>query len=138
MNKTIVGAAVILGIALMCVPYPALAHHSFQAEFDGAKCTNITGTLTKFEWENPHGYFYLDSKDESGSVTPWSFEMVSIGWLKRSGTQRQDFVNNVGKVVTVRACLAKSGAKNKGAAETLKLPDGRTLTVGTDYEHSAN
>lgn len=121
-------------IVLFCSALPVFAHHSFTAEFDGAKCANMTGTLTKIEWENPHGYFYMDIKDADGSSASWTFETVSIAWLKRSGTQRQDFLDNIGKVVTVRACLAKSASKNRGAAETLKMADGRTLTVGTDYE----
>jgi hypothetical protein len=129
-------AAVALGLFSFAVP--ASAHHSFVAEFDSTKCTDITGTLTKFEWENPHGYFYMDAKDAGGNVASWSFETVSIAWLKRSGTQRQDFIDNVGKVITVRACLAKNGTKNRAAAETLKTADGRMLRVGTDYEHGGN
>jgi hypothetical protein len=95
---------------------------------------DLTGTFTSFEWQNPHGYFHLDVKDPSGSVTTWTFETVSLSTLKRSGTQRQDFTDNVGKTVTVRACLAKNGVKNRAAAETIKLSDGQVHRIGQDVE----
>ena len=98
----------------------------------------MTGTLTKVDWENPHVYFYVDLKDADSQVTPWSFEAVSVAYLKRSGIQKQDFLDNVGKAVTVRACLGKSGSSKRAAAETIKMPDGRTLRVGSDYEHGQN
>jgi hypothetical protein len=129
-----VPGVLLLAFGLLAMALPALAHHAFSVEYDGTKCSNMTGTFTKLDWENPHVYFYLDVKDASGHVTSWSFETVSIAYLKRSGIQRQDFLDNVGKAVTVRACLGKSGA-NRGAAETLTMADGRTLKIGADYEH---
>ena|ERR1700756_250601 len=113
---------------------PSLAHHAFAAEFDANKCTDLTGTFTAFEWDNPHGYFHMDVKDASGAVNSWSFETISVPALKRSGTSRRDFENAVGKTVTVRACLSKNGAKNRAAAETIKLPDGQVHRIGQDVE----
>ena len=117
---------------------PASAHHTFSVEYDASKCSDMTGTLTKVDWENPHVYFYLDVKDTDNRVASWSFEAVSVAYLKRSGIQKQDFVDNMGKVVTVRACLGKSASGKRAAAETVKLADGRTVRVGSDYEHGQN
>ena len=49
-------------------------------------------------------------------------------------TSRRDFEDSIGKTVTVRACLAKNGAKNRAAAETIKLPDGQIHRIGQDVE----
>src|ERR1700676_3161544 len=124
----------VVAFCLLVLAKPAPAHHAFAAEFDANKCTDLTGTFTSYEWQNPHGYFHLDVKDTDGSVTSWTFETVSLSTLKRSGTQRKDFADNVGKTVTVRACLAKNGVKNRAAAETIKFPDGQVHRIGQDVE----
>ena len=133
---------VTLGALLMAAPLfmavPARAHHTFSVEYDASKCSDMTGTLTKVDWQNPHVYFYVDLKEADNQVASWSFEAVSVAYLKRSGIQRQDFESNFGKMVTVRACLGKSASGKRAAAETVKMPDGRTLRVGSDYEHGQN
>jgi hypothetical protein len=134
MTRTLIGFGFVI-LCLLVAAAPVFAHHAFAAEFDANKCVDLSGTLTAFEWQNPHGYFHMDVKDSSGSVAAWTFETLSLSTLKRSGTQRRDFEDSVGKTVTVRACLAKNGAKNRAAAETIKLVDGLLHRVGQDVEH---
>ena len=126
--------AAVAAIALLFWAVPSDAHHSFAAEFDATRCADFTGTLTAIEWQNPHGYFHVDVKNASGAVEAWTFQTVSIITLKRSGTSRRDFLDNIGKNVFVRGCLAKNGVKYRAAAETMKMSDGQVRIVGQEVE----
>jgi hypothetical protein len=108
----------------------ASAHHSFAAEWDSKNCREFTGTLTKLDWQNPHPYFFVDVKDAGGKVQTWSFQAYSPVTLRRNGTDRQVFMDNIGKEVWVRGCLAKNGTPNAAAAGTLKFSDGELRQVG--------
>src|SRR5437773_9837137 len=110
----------IAGFSLLFAAAPALAHHSFAAEFDAKKALNVTGTVTKVEWMNPHVWFYADVKDESGKVTNWGFEMGSPNGLMRAGWSRTSM--KLGDVVAVEGSLAKDGSTNVNA---------RTVTWGS-------
>ena len=77
-------------------------------------CRDFVGTLTKIDWQNPHPYFFVDVKDASGKVESWSFQAYSPVTLRRNGTDRQVFLDNVGKEVRVRGCLARNGKPNAG------------------------
>jgi hypothetical protein len=136
--KTSVGARLYgtaLAVVLVCAGLvlfapAALAHHSFAAEFDGKNCRDFTGTLTKLDWQNPHAYFYVDVKESDGHVESWSFQTYALITLRRAGNDRQLFLDNVGKEVFVRGCLARNGRKNYAAAGTLKFSDGVLRQVG--------
>ena len=125
----VLGAVAIAWSALL-VPVSLLAHHSFAAEFDGKNCKDFTGTLTKIDWQNPHGFFYVDIKDAAGKVDSWSFQTYALITLKRAGIERQLFVENIGKEVWVRGCVAKNGKEHYAAAGTLKFADGVLRQAG--------
>jgi len=110
-----------LAACVLLAASPSLAHHSFAAEFDAARCQEWTGTLTKVEWTNPHGFFHVDIKDAEGKVQNWSFQTYALITLRRAGTSLQLFNANIGKEVWVRGCLAKNGKQNYAAAGSLKF-----------------
>ena len=123
---------VCVGAALMAGT--ALAHHSFEAEFDGSKLVVLTGTLTKLEWQNPHGFFYVDVK-ENGKVTNWAIEIASPNVLRRADEQmREHFLQNMGKVLSLTASPAKE-APARAAAEDVKFNDGRISAMGSRRYH---
>jgi hypothetical protein len=110
---------------------PSFAHHSFAAEFDASKCRDFSGTLTKVEWTNPHGFFYVDVKDPDGAVHNWSFQTYALITLRRAGTSLQLFKDNIGKDVWVRGCEAKNGKQHYAAAGSLKFAsDGIVRQMG--------
>ena len=129
MNRTRILAAVAI-VAAIVAAAPLLAHHSFAAEWDSTKCKEFTGILTKLDWQNPHPYFYVDIKDASGKVENWSFQAYSPVTLRRNGTDRQAFLDNIGKGVWVRGCLARNEKEHAAAAGTLRFSDGVLRQVG--------
>ncbi len=50
-----------------------LGHHS-SAPFDAGTVVNIEGTVTQFDFRNPHVYFYVESTDETGNTVEWEVE----------------------------------------------------------------
>jgi hypothetical protein len=126
---TLLGAAAI-AVAMVARAAPSFAHHSFAAEFDGKNCRDFTGTLTKLDWQSPHAYFYMDVKDEKGKVNNWSFQTYALITLRRAGAERQLFLDNIGKEVWVRGCLARNGREHYAAAGTMKMSDGVLRQVG--------
>ena len=121
----------VLAIGLGVASVPALAHHSFAAEYDNKKPVSLTGTVTKVEWMNPHARFYLDVKDDAGKVTNWEFELGSPNGLMRQGWTRNSM--KIGDSISVDGSLAKDGS-NLANARTVKLSDGKRLFAGSASE----
>ncbi len=113
---------------------PALAHHSFAAEFDGKKSIKLEGTITKVEWTNPHIWMYLDVKDDSGNVVKWQCEGGAPNTLTRAGWSKDSL--KVGDQVSLDGWLAKDGSKTCNT-RSVKMPDGKSVFAGSsnnDYK----
>ena len=119
-------AAAVLGLILTGLP--AVAHHSFAAQFDRNKPATLTGPVTKIEWINPHARFYIDAKDANGKLVNWEIELASTAGLLRRGWTRNSL--KIGEVVTVNGSLAKDGS-NMANATTVTLSDGKRILAGS-------
>jgi hypothetical protein len=122
----------ILAITIFCVGLTlsaatALAHHSFAAEFDASQPIQLTGTLTKMEWVNPHGWIYIDVKDQSGKVVNWAIEAGAPNALLRRGLRKTDFP--IGSEVVVKGFRAKNGTPTANG-QTVTFKDGRNFFLG--------
>jgi hypothetical protein len=104
----------------------AAAHHSF-AIFDTAKTVKLSGSVTAFEWTNPHAYIEIDVIDEKGVVKHWSVEMGSPSILQQSGWKFRDLKK--GDKVTVTLNPLRNG-ESGGLLIQATLPDGRVLGNG--------
>jgi Family of unknown function (DUF6152) len=104
--------------ALLFATFRISAHHAFSAEYDANKSVSVSGTVTRFEFTNPHAWLYVDG---------WSFEMGSPNGLLHRGWRRTELKK--GDQVTVEGFRAKDGRKVANAS-TVTLPDGRKLFGG--------
>jgi|SRR5882724_4150178 len=122
--------------AVLVAAVPVFAHHGFSVEFDKDKCMDLKGSLSGIDWENPHAYVQMDVKDATGKAVTWHLEMITPNALKRNGTTRQDFLQNMGKPVSARACPTKAGGTpHRGTAEFIKLGDGLLRVTGQNVEN---
>ena len=122
MRRSVLGFTLIT--ALLISALPAMAHHSFAAEFDSSKPITVTGVVTKVDWTNPHVWFFINVKDESGLVTNWGFEMGPPHLLQNKGWTRTTM--KLGEAVIVRGSMAKNGSP-RGNARSVTTPDGKKL-----------
>jgi hypothetical protein len=112
---------------------PASAHHAFAAEFDAKNCADITGVLTKVNYENPHAYIFLDVKDGGGTHQA-TFQLSSTSNLRRGGATPAVLNASLNKEVLVRGCSSRNGEDNRYAASFIKLADGTVQRLGQDVE----
>ena len=121
-------AAFLTGVGLLAAALPALAHHSFSAEYDSKKPITISGVVTKMEWMNPHARFYVDVKDADGKITNWNFELGAIPVLLKQGWRKDSLKQ--GDQITVEGSMAKDGSKSANARSVV-LSDGRRVFAGS-------
>jgi hypothetical protein len=115
--------------AMLAAASTAVAHHSFDAEYDSKKPFTITGFVTKVDWVNPHAFVSLDVKDGS-SVKNYRIEMGPPYALVRGGWKR-DTIKVGDQVTIVNAAAAKDGSNAGGSMPTtaMVLADGQKLTM---------
>jgi hypothetical protein len=113
------------GAGLLMMGLPAVAHHSFAAEYDSTKKIELKGVVTKFEWTNPHAHFYVDVTGPNGKVANWNLELASPNMMQRNGWTRHSLKE--GDQVVVVAAQAKDGT-NTASATTIEKSDGTKLT----------
>jgi len=106
---------------------PVLAHHAFVSEFDINKPITVTGVITKVEWTNPHTWFYIEGKDESGKAVSWGFEGAAPSLLVRRGVAKTAL--KPGDSVVIEGYRAKDGS-NIASSTNVTLPDGKKLRTG--------
>jgi hypothetical protein len=102
----------------------AVAHHS-TAMFDMQHTVAITGTVTQFDWTNPHTFIFMEVMNTAtGTSESWSVEGMSPNYLSRNGWTRHTL--KPGDKIGMEVHLLKDGRKG-GFCATVTLPDGKKL-----------
>ena len=117
----IIVTSVLTGASLL------MAHHSF-AMFDTTASVTVTGTVTEFQWTNPHAYIELDVAEANGTAKKhWTIELGSPSILQQSGWKFKDL--KFGDKVTATINPLRSHEPG-GLLVEVTLPDGRVLGNG--------
>src|SRR5437867_1265082 len=122
---------VVVAVFLVAGVMPIVAHHSFAAEYDATQPVKVTGVVTRVEWTNPHIWFYVDVKDDSGKVTNWGFSGGPPGVLQRRGISRTAM--KPGDVVVVEGFRARDGSNNASGG-SVTFPDGRRVFTASNED----
>ena len=122
------GLVVLAGMAGLFSVASAFAHHSGHA-YDRKNPVTFTGTVTEYQFRNPHSLILVDVKDEHGVVTNWVVLTASPTKLFRAGWTRDTL--KPGETVTVTGFPSKDGKKEMGL-QKLTPPHGPVLTEGNE------
>ena len=130
MSKRVKKIGILLGFlaAALAVASPAIAHHSFAAEFDTNKPVKLTGKLTVMKWANPHAWIYIDVVGPDGKVTNWALETNAANSLLRRGWRKEDL--KVGTVLKVEGWQARNGTPTANIT-TVTFENGQRLFAGS-------
>lgn len=105
---------------------PTSAHHSF-AMFDNTRSITIHGTVTKFQWTNPHGYLEIDTDNGEGGTKHYTLEMTSPNMMHRGGWTSRTIKS--GDMVTAILAPLRDG-KSGGLLLEVVLPSGKHMLPG--------
>ena len=107
MRNKLVVFPVVAVLLLLSLEGSAYAHHGFVSWFDMSRSVTVKGTVTGYDWTNPHSYIYLDVKNEKGAVEEWRIELGAPGMLARAGWRRDTLKS--GDEITAIGNPAKDG-----------------------------
>lgn len=122
----VLGAGV--GLFLVAALVPVSAHHAFAAEFDAFSPIELTGTVVKMEWVNPHTWIHIDVTQPDGSQERWMIEGGPPTSLLRRGFTKDDLL--AGAEVFVHGFQAKDGSQ-KANGRDVTFSDGSKLFLGS-------
>ena len=115
--------ACIIGAAALTSADTAAAHHSF-ALYDRDTKITLTGTVSAFEWVNPHVAVKLLAAEQDGSTTEWTIEGAGTGVLRRKNWSAQSL--QIGDKVTALISPLRDGRKG-GSLVSVRKADGTVL-----------
>jgi len=106
----------------------AWAHHNMSALYDFNNRVSMTGTLSKFDWRNPHIELIVDAKSDKDQVETWTLEGPAPSFFRNRDVSKGDFEGAFGKTVTFEASRARDGS-HSGLLRVMTLPGGKIVSA---------
>ena len=128
MRSKLFGVLAGAAFALTAAAVPAVAHHSFAAEFDAKKPVNFKGKITKMEWINPHTWLHVDVQQPNGTNVNWAIEAGTPNVLFRRGFTKESLLP--GTEIMIDGYQAKDGS-HRANGRDLTFADGKKLFLGS-------
>ncbi len=124
-TRAAVVALLTMFIAIAMMSVPVFAHHG-TAAFDTSKSVKVKGTVTDFQFVNPHVQVYFECKNEKGETEKWQGELTAPNKLIRAGWSKNTL--KPGDTITVSGYAAASGAHTIWIRELIG-PTGESLPL---------
>ncbi len=83
--------AIAAGLVFSSLVPVASAHHGFAAHFDPDQTIRIDGTITQFDFINPHGFLHIESVNEAGETVVYRCDLQAKTQLVRRGVDESLF-----------------------------------------------
>jgi len=119
-------ASIALGVLLIAGSLSA--HHNMSALFDFNNRVSLSGTLTKYDWRNPHIYLTVEVKGPKDEMETWQVEGPPPSFFRIRDISKMDFENAAGKMVKFEASRARDGS-HTGLLRVMTLPDGKLVSA---------
>jgi hypothetical protein len=121
-----ISASIVLGILLLAGS--AWAHHNMSALYDFNNRVAMSGTLTKFDWRNPHIELIVEAKGDKEQMETWTLEGPPPSFFRNRDVAKSDFEGAFGKPVSFEASRARDGS-HAGLLRTMTLPGGKLVSA---------
>jgi hypothetical protein len=127
MIKRTLGSVVVV-CGLVMAGAPLQAHHSLAGVYDMKGEKEVTGTLTRIQFVNPHGSMTIEVKNADGSMTEWKFTTGSATTLAERGIGKSSNVLKAGDTITAKFIPARNG-NPLGFLKSVTLADGKVIMI---------
>jgi Family of unknown function (DUF6152) len=119
-DAALTAAVAVLAVAALVQPSATEAHHS-PAAFDTRQSVTVTGTVTRYEWFNPHVYITIEQRTEDGSKKEWEVECSPPSMMRRLGWSKETL--RLGDALTITGSPGRDPGSHGLLAGTIKRAD---------------
>lgn len=115
--------ATLFGLSVSAT-HNAVAHHAFAANYEMENVGTVEGIVEEVIWANPHVHFYIQVRNEDGTIELWDGEASNLSMMATRGWDRNTI--RVGDAIRVTGALGRDGIRRIQMSEVVRA-DGSPL-----------